>query len=162
MLLQSNSHDLYFLLKLTDMWVYCIYDLFLFIVAWFVVEHSLIMPMMCHSVIMRIHGNYWNSPHHWLWAIIDLDEGFFGVESVWRRTQGALIPHSLFSWMSGPFTVQAEGGGWWLSPVALVSLCAAWEGGLVFWCESSLHRSNSASVWLAREGFNLSSFSMES
>lgn len=110
------------------MWVYCIYDLFLFIVAWFVVEHSLIMPIMCQNVIMGIHGNYWNSPHHWLWTIIDLDEGFFGVESVWR-TQGALIPHSLFSWMSGPFTVQAEVGGWWLSPMALVSLCAAWEGG---------------------------------
>lgn len=53
------------------------------------------------------------------------------MESGRRRTQGALsvIPHSLFSWMSAPFIVQAEGGGGVISPVALPELRGGREGG---------------------------------
>lgn len=111
------------------MWVHCIYDVFLS--AWFVVEHSLVMTLMCQSVNKLTHGKHWNSPHHGLSTVIDSDKGFFSVESVRRRTQGALIPRSLFSWMSAPLTVQAEGGGLVITPRGTRWTAWCWGRGLV-------------------------------
>lgn len=87
---------------------------------------------------------------------------FFSVESVRKRTQGALIPHSLFQLDVRPFYSSSWGWGLVIKPCGTrVTVCCLGRG-LVIWCESSLPRSNSTSVSLAREGFNLSSFSMES
>lgn len=80
-------------------------------------------------------------------SVIDLDKGFFSVESQRRRTERALsmIPHSLFSWMSSPLTVQAEDGMVVKEPCGSRWTVWCWgEGaGRVFqiafiWCDASL------------------------
>lgn len=119
------------------MWVYCIYDLFIFIVAWFVVAHH------AHHVPERDYGNPWellkqSSPLTvgYNWFRRGLLRCGISVENT-----GSLDTTQPLQLDVRPFYSSSWGWGLVIKPYGTrVTVCCLGRG-LVIWCESSLHKS---------------------